>query len=111
MTDQTDIDARLAALLADRTAAPADQLFADRVLALAAHDLRVRLARRRAFAQVAREGLALAALLAAFVMLARTGPAAGFGDAVPATSPALLGVGILLLWGLVASRGPASLSS
>ena len=107
MTDSTDVDARLAALLADRVEPAPDPAFADRVIALAAYDLRVRKSRRGAFAQVARETLGLAAVLAAFAFLAGMGPAIGFGDVIPAGSPAMLGLAMLLLWVVVTSRGPA----
>ncbi len=111
MTDPNDVDARLAFLLADRADAPADHAFADRVVALAAHDLRVRKVRRQAMAQVTREAVALAAVLAAFVLLARIGPgAADLGDMVPLASPAMLGLVMLAVWGLVAARGQAAFS-
>ena len=109
MTDQ-DLDRRLAALLAEPVPAP-DAAFAERVVALAAHDLAVRRFRRRALGQVAREALALAAVLASFVLLARAAPgmpAIGPGDAVPLGSPAMIGMGLLALWGLAAARPAAS---
>ena len=104
MTDD-EIDARLAALMAEPAAAP-DPAFADHVVALARFDLVRRRARRRAFARVGREALALVAVLATFVLLARlpSGPAAGLGDALPLASPAMLGVILLGLWALVVNR-------
>lgn len=105
MTDSSDIDIRLAGLLRDHTDAPTDQAFVDRIIALAGHDLRVRRMRRRAIAQVAREAVALAAVLGAFVLLARIGSnAADFGDMIPLASPAMMGLIMLLVWGLVSGR-------
>ena len=95
------MDARLAALLTDRPAVP-DRAFADRVVALAAHDLAVRRWQRTAIARVGRETLALVAVLVAFVLLARATPASG--GMVPLASPAMLGLAMLLLWGVVAVR-------
>ena len=101
----TDLDRRLAALF-DAPPPPADQDFTARVVALAEHDLSFRRARRRALAQTMREGLALAAVLASFVLLARSTDGAGLSDAVPFGSPAMLGLALLLSWALVASRPP-----
>jgi hypothetical protein len=104
MTDD-EIDARLAALMAGPAAAP-DPAFADHVVALARFDLARRRARRRAFARVGREALALVAVLATFALLARlpSGPAAGLGDALPLASPAMLGVILLGLWAAAVNR-------
>ena len=108
MTDE-EIDARLAALLAEPAPAP-DPVFADRIVALARFDLASRRARRRSFARIGREAAALAAVLVTFALLARApaGAAAGIGDAVPLASPAMLGVTLLALWALVANRQPAA---
>ena len=70
----TDADARLSALLAYPAPPRTDPAFADRVVALAAHDLAARRARRRGFAQIAREALVLTAVLASFALLARAEP-------------------------------------
>jgi len=104
MTDD-EIDARLAALMAEPAPAP-DPAFADHVVALARFDLARRRARRRALARVGREALALVAVLATFALLARlpSGPVAGAGDALPLASPAMLGVILLGLWALVVNR-------
>ncbi len=61
MSEQPDIDARIAALLADPQPARPDSAFADRIVALAAYDLSTRNSRRRALIQVGREALGLAA--------------------------------------------------
>lgn len=103
MTD--DLDRRLAALFDAPLPSP-DEDFTARIIALAEHDLSFRRLRRRAMAQVMREGLALAAVLASFVLLARSTDGAGLSDAVPFGSPAMLGLALLLSWALVASRPP-----
>lgn len=103
-----DVDARLAALFAEAPPAP-DPAFCDRVVLLAACEQAERRARRRTLRRVAREGVALAAVLAAFALLARAGPrAADLGDAVPLASPAMLGLAMLALWALVALRPAAA---
>ncbi len=48
MSEQPDIDARIAALLGDPKPARPDSAFADRIVALAAYDLSTRKSRRRA---------------------------------------------------------------
>jgi hypothetical protein len=104
MTDD-DLDTRLAALLSE-AAPPADARFANRIVSLAAYDLSLRRSRRRVFERVAQEAAALGAALSAFALLARL-PAdalAGFGDAMPIASPAMLGVALLALWGIVSAR-------
>ena len=111
MSEQPDIDARIAALLADPQPARPDSAFADRIVALAAYDLSTRKSRRRAFIQVGREALGLAAVLASFAFLARAGPLpAGLGDAVGLGSPAMAGLAMLLMWSIVAARGTVSAS-
>jgi hypothetical protein len=106
MTD--DLDRRLAALF-DAPLPPSDPGFTARVIALATHDLSVRRARRRALFQLGKEALALAAVLASFALLARHAPdAAGMGDHVALGSPALLGVALIALWGIVATRTPSA---
>ena len=111
MTEHDDIDRRLAALFAEAEP-PADPLFADRLVALAAFQLAVRRHRQRAVWQVGREALALAAVLGSFVLLALRDPAgampADFGDALPLGSPAMLGVIVLALWGLTGLRERAA---
>jgi hypothetical protein len=108
MMTYNDLDARLAALLAEPMPAP-DPGFTSRIVALAAHDLAVRRARRRAFQRIAGEAFALAAVITAFALLARSAPdAAGFGEAVALANPALLGLAMLSLWGLVGLRPAAS---
>lgn len=103
MTDQ-DLDVRLAALLA-RPEPAADPVFAERIVALARHDLALRRARRRAVERVGLEALALSAIVAAFAMLARSGTEfAGFGDEIALSNPAMLGLAMLGLWGLVGLR-------
>lgn len=106
---QDALDARLSALLTEPEPA-ADPAFAERIVALAAHDLAVRRWRRRALARVGREAAGLAAVLAAFAALAGLGEAAGLGDLVPLGSPAMLGLAMLGLWGLVALRGDNGVS-
>jgi hypothetical protein len=107
MTDQK-FDALLSALLAEPEPEP-DSVFAEHVIALARHDLAVRRARRRALEIVGMETLALAAVIAAFIVLARAVPeAAGFGDVIDLASPAMLGLIMLALYGLVGMRPAAS---
>ena len=104
MTD--DLDRRLAALF-DEAVPPPDAAFAERIVALAAHDQAVRASRRRAFARVAKEALALAAVVASFAFLARHAPdasAAGLGDSIALSSQAMLGLFALLLGGAAAAR-------
>lgn len=98
----TDADARLSALLAYPAPPRTDPAFADRVVALAAHDLAARRARRRGFAQIAREALVLTAVLASFALLARAEPMlAGAGDSISVGGPAMVGLLALLMWTLV----------
>ena len=108
MTD--DLDRRLAALFDAAPPAP-DPAFAKRIVALAAHDQAVRAARRRAFARVGKEALALSAVFASFALLARHAPDAagvGFGDSIALGSQAMLGLFALLLGGLAAVRPAAA---
>jgi hypothetical protein len=107
--NQLNDDARLAALLADAKMPEPDPDFADRIIALAAHELRLRRARGRAVGQVGRETIGLLSVIALFVLLARIGPPAGMGDALPASSPAAFGVILLLLLGLVGMGGCSSM--
>jgi hypothetical protein len=104
MNDQ-ELDARLTAFLADPEPLVGDPAFADRVVALAAQEARIRRLRTRAFAQVGWEAIGLLSIIALFVLLARVGPPAGMGDALPANSPAMFGVVLLLLLGLIGGRG------
>jgi hypothetical protein len=107
MTEQ-DLDARLAGLFAD-TPVVSNPAFTERVLALAAYDQAQRRARTRALRRIARETVALTAVLATFAILARAAPGAvELGDTLPLTSPAMLGVAMLGLWALVAVRPAAS---
>ena len=107
MTD-ADLDARLARLLANAPVAP-DSNFADRIAALAAYDLAERKARARAFRRIGTEAIALAAVLATFVVLAASAPSAiEFGDTIPLVSPAMFGVAMLGLWALVGLRPAAA---
>lgn len=105
--NDADLDRRLAALLAAPDPAP-DAAFAGRIVALAGHDRAVRRARRRAIAAVGGEALALVAALAGFALLARIVPAGQApGGVIALGSPAMMGVVLLLMWGLVAVRDPA----
>jgi len=108
--NDSEVDLRLAALLADPSPPKRDPVFAERIVALAAYELTVRRSRRRAIAQTGREAIKLATILASFVALASAAPdsAAGLGDAISIGSPAMLGLIMLLAWG-VAMRGPAAL--
>jgi len=111
MSEQPDIDARIAALLADPQPARPDSAFADRIVALAAYDLSTRKSRHRALIQVGREALGLAAVLASFAFLARAGPLpAGLGDAIGLGSPAMAGLAMLLMWSIVATKGQVAAS-
>lgn len=104
MTD--DLDRRLAALFHE-PAPTLDEAFAQRIVALARHDRAVRAARHRALTRVGKEALALAAVGASFVFLARYAPdaaGAGLGDTIALSSQAMLGVLTLLLGGIAATR-------
>lgn len=102
MTD--DLDRRLGALFAEPAPAP-DRAFAERIVALAAHDRAVRIARRRAVRRIGKEALALSAVLASFTVLARNAPGpAGMGDMIPLASQAMIGIVTLLLGGIAAAR-------
>ncbi len=104
MTD--DLDRRLAALFDEPVPAP-DQQFAERIVALAGYDRAVRLARRRALTRVGKEALALLAVVASFVLLARHAPnsaGAGLGDSIALGSQAMLGVLTLMLGGIAVTR-------
>lgn len=108
MTD--DLDRRLAALFGGDAPSP-DQAFADRIVALAAHDQAVRVARRRAFARIAKEAAALTAVFASFAVLARHAPGAagaGFDGSIPLGSQAMMGLIALLLGSLAAARPGAA---
>lgn len=102
--NEDDADARLKLLFAERPPA-ADPTFSDRVLLLAAYEQAERRARRRAMHRLASETLALIAVLGSFAVLVRTAPvAAGLGGTIPLADPAMLGLAMLGLWGLVAAR-------
>jgi hypothetical protein len=99
-----EVDARLKVLFAQQTPA-ADPAFSDRVILLAAWEQAERRARRRAVRRLTSEALGLIAVLAAFALLARAGPAAAdAGDTIPLASPAMLGLAMLVLWLLVGFR-------
>jgi hypothetical protein len=99
-----DLDARLAILLADEPPIP-DDGFAARIVALAAFDQAERKARTRAFRRIGTEAIALVAVLATFVVLARAAPSAiELGDSIPLASPAMFGITMLALWALVGLR-------
>ena len=98
----TDLDARLAALLRDESPVQKHDAFADRVVALAAHDLSQRQWRRRTAVRIGRETLGLIAVLFVFAILARMAPdSVGFGDILPLASPAMAGLIVLAMWSLV----------
>jgi hypothetical protein len=102
--NEDDVDARLKLLFAERPPAP-DPAFGDRVILLAGHAQAERQARRRAAQRMASEALALIAVLAAFASLALAAPvAADLGDTIPLASPAMLGLAMLGIWMLVATR-------
>lgn len=103
-----DVDVRLSALF-EEFDSPPDPIFAARVIALAAYDSKVRRARRAAMTLVVREALALVAVLVCFCLLTlRAGEPVGPGDALPLSSPAMIGVALLALWALVASQNRAA---
>lgn len=100
MTD-SDLDARLAALLADPSVPAKDERFAERVIALAGQEMALRRRRRSAIHRVGLETLAFLAVLGAFTFLARVAPdAAGPGDSIALGSPAMAGLLVLLMWGM-----------
>ena len=106
---EAELDARVAALFAAPAPEP-DPGFAGRIVALARLDLAVRRSRREAIERIAVETAALAAVIAPLALLARFAPdPAGFGDVVTITNPAMLGLAMLALWGLVTLRVPAAL--
>ena len=97
------VDQMLASLLAtpDR---PVDQEFVRQTEALVLFDQRRQGARRTAYARVALEAVAAAAMLLAFAGAARIGEAS---EVVPVTSPAMAGLVALALWCAVSLRPPA----
>ena len=106
--NEHDVDARLKALFDEGLPAP-DPTFSQRVIMLAAYDQAERRARRRALRRVTSETLALIAVLATFVSLARSGPvSADLGDTIPLASPAMLGLAMLGLWVLAGYRPAAA---
>ena len=105
--NDAELDARLAALLQEKSEVPASDGFADRVVALAAHDLSQRQWRRRTAMRIGRETLGLIAVLFVFGTLARMAPnSVGSGDMLPVASPAMAGLVLLAMWSLV-SISPA----
>ena len=101
-----DLDRRLAALFDQARPAP-DRAFADRVVALAAHDQAVRVARRRGFARLVKEAAGLTAVFASFAFLARHAPdaaSAGLGDSISLGSQAMFGLIALMIGSLAAAR-------
>ncbi len=108
--NDSEVDLGLAALLADPSSPTRDSVFAERIIALAAYELTVRRSWRSAVAQIGREAIGLATILASFVGLASAVPdsAAGLGDAISFGSPAMLGLIILVAW-VVATRGSTAL--
>lgn len=105
--NDTELDERLAALLRDDSPVQARDDFADRIVALAAHDLSQRQWRRRTVMRIGRETLGLIAVLFVFAVLARMAPeSVGFGDILPLASPAMAGLVMLIMWSLV-SLSPA----
>ncbi|HVF37901.1 MAG TPA: hypothetical protein VNA29_08185 [Sphingomicrobium sp.] len=104
MTD--DLDRRLGSLFAEPPPPP-DPAFADRIVALAAHDQAMRRAHRRALIRIGKEALGLGTIVSTFVLLARYAPdgsAAGMGDSLALGSPAMLGFALLAIWGLAGTR-------
>lgn len=101
------LDARLAALLRDDSPVEPSEGFANRIVALAAHDLSRRQWRRRTAMRIGRETLGLVAVVFVFTALSRMAPeGVGFGDILPLASPAMAGLVILALWSVV-SLSPA----
>ena len=102
-----ELDARLATLMRDDFRDEPSKGFADRIVALAAHDLSQRQWRRKTAVRIGRETLGLVAVLFVFAALARLGPeSVGSGDILPLSSPAMAGLVMLALWSLV-SLSPA----
>jgi hypothetical protein len=105
--NEAELDARLAALLRDEPPVPGSDIFADRIVALAAHDLSRRQWRRRTAGRIGRESLGLVAVLFAFIVLAGMAPESlGPGDFLPLSSPGMAGLVMLVLWSFV-SLSPA----
>ena len=101
--NDAQLDARLSALLRDDSPAGSSDDFAERVIALVAHDLSRRQWRRRTAVRIASETLALLAVLSVFAMLSRMAPDnVGSGDILSLASPAMLGLVVLVMWGLTA---------
>lgn len=103
---EQDVDAALKALFAEPEPAP-DPAFSERVIGLAAWEQIAARARRRARRRLTSEALALVAVLASFILLARAGPGAADLRDVPLASPAMLGLAMLGLWAAVALRPAA----
>jgi hypothetical protein len=98
-----EIDLKLQALLRtpDR---PEDGQFAERVHRRVLAEQRLADVRRKGWRRFALETAASAAILAAFILLARAAPGEGGSDFVPLFSPAMLGLVVLGLWLAVAAR-------
>jgi len=105
--NDSELDAHLAALLRDDSQPAPSADFADRIVALAAHELAQRQWRRRTAVRIGRETLALVAVVFVFAVLARMAPdSVGSGDTLPLASPAMAGLVMLAMWSLV-SLSPA----
>jgi hypothetical protein len=97
------VDLKLKALLASRER-PSDDAFAHRMTRIVVAEERLRLARRAAWTRFAMEMAAAAALILAFVLLAKTGPEPDSAGIVPLFGPASAGLLLLALWLFVSWR-------
>jgi glycerol uptake facilitator-like aquaporin len=98
-----DVDLRLRSLLRAPDRSP-DEGFARRMERLVLAEERMRAARGAAWRRFAVEMIATAALILAFVLLARAGPAPDSGRVVPLFGPAAAGLLLLALWVIVSCR-------
>ncbi|HEY0149260.1 MAG TPA: hypothetical protein VGB70_09660 [Allosphingosinicella sp.] len=107
MASDTDIESRLAALLATPERAP-DERFVLQVRQALIADQALAAARSKAWRKFAVELAATGAVVLAFWLLNRSGSALPEGTAIPLYNPAMIGFLLLALWGLVAMRPAAA---
>lgn len=98
--NEQDIDRRLGALLRQAEPEP-DPIFVERALLSARIDREFRIARRRAWTRATIDCGAAVVVAVSFLLLSGM-PGAGSGGFILPGGPAMAGLVMLLLWGLVA---------